>query len=95
MATESDDYRTETVDATIQMDDNANLPEPTADSSSRIAIRPDTLHLLSPMLGSCVPISLRNVLFTQTRFSIPTLAMPTKCCLDNWFVLPNEIIQDW
>ena len=54
VVTQTDDYRTQTVDATTQTDDIPSLPGITVNSSSRIVTRPDTLHLLSPMPGSCV-----------------------------------------
>ena len=90
VATQTDDNRTETVDATTQTDD---IPGFTVNCSKTVTQADASLHLMSPMPGSCVvqyPLEIFYSLKLESVYQL-NLCLQNIECLDNWFALPGEI----
>ena len=92
VATQTDDSRMETVDATIQTDDTPGFIV----NCSRTVTQADALHLMSPLPGSCVvqyPLEIFCSLKLESVYQLKQRLQNTKC-LNNWFPLRDEISSE-
>lgn len=92
VATQTDDSRMETVDATTQTDDTPGCTV----NCSRTVIQVDDLHVMSPMPASCVvqyPLEIFYSLKLESVYQLKQHLQNTKC-LDNWFPLRDDISSE-
>ena len=90
--TSTDDER-DTVDANTQTEE---IQSRTTSSCGRATPQTDTLHLMSPMPGSCViryPLEIFYSLKLESVYQLKQRLRNARC-IDNWFVLPSDVQSD-
>ena len=83
----------ETVDANTQTEE---IQSRTTSSCGRATPQTDTLHLMSPMPGSCViryPLEIFYSLKLESVYQLKQRLRNARC-IDNWFVLPSDVQSD-